>query len=190
VNSGVIPEMSSLEKVRILKGSAAILYGQVAPGGIVNMVTKQPKFNFGGEVSMGIGSYDLYKPAIDIYGPISKSIAYRINGTYVKANSYRDQVSSKRYYVNPSFLFKLGRRTELVAEGDYMNDNFTPDFGIGSLDGKTIPNVSRSSFFGTTWQYNKNAANDHCAYAKTPAFLNWNINSSFPTSITKEIIML
>jgi iron complex outermembrane receptor protein len=104
VNSGVLPEMSSLEKVEILKGSAAILYGQVAPGGIVNMITKQPKFNFGGDVSMRIGSYDLYKPAFDVYGPISSSLAYRINGTYEKANSFRDQVSSERFYVNPSLL--------------------------------------------------------------------------------------
>ena len=179
INSGVIPEMSSLEKVEILKGSAAILYGQVAPGGIVNMVTKQPKFNFGGEISMGIGSYDLYKPAIDVYGPISKSIAYRINGTYVKANSYRDQVSAKRYYVNPSFLFKLGKRTELVAEGDYMNDNFTPDFGIGSLDGKTIPDVSRSSFFGTSWQYNKTQQTTTALTLKHQLSANWNINTAF-----------
>jgi iron complex outermembrane receptor protein len=67
INSGIMPEVSSLEKVEILKGSAAILYGQVAPGGILNMVTKQPKFQFGGEVSMLAGSYDLYKPSFDIY---------------------------------------------------------------------------------------------------------------------------
>ena len=38
-NSGSIPEVASLEKVEILKGSAALLYGNVAPGGIMNMVT-------------------------------------------------------------------------------------------------------------------------------------------------------
>ncbi|HEY8898196.1 MAG TPA: TonB-dependent receptor, partial [Niastella sp.] len=100
VNSGVMPEMSSLEKVEVLKGSAAVLYGQVAPGGIVNMVTKQPKFTRGGEVSMRIGSYDLYKPAFDIYGPINSSIAYRVNGTYENAKSFRNQVKSERYYIN------------------------------------------------------------------------------------------
>ncbi|MFL5746243.1 MAG: carboxypeptidase-like regulatory domain-containing protein, partial [Niastella sp.] len=179
INSGVVPEMSSLEKVEVLKGSAAILYGQVAPGGVVNMVTKQPKFNFGGEVSMGIGSYDLYKPAFDIYGPISKSIAYRVNGTYVKANSFRDQVSSERYYVNPSLLFKLGKRTQVVAEGDYLNDNFTPDFGIGTLGGKNIPNVKRSSFFGTPWQYNKTKQTTTTLTIKHQLSNNWNLNASF-----------
>ncbi len=155
INSGVMPEMSSLEKVEVLKGSAAILYGQVAPGGIVNMVTKQPKFNQGGEVSMRVGSYDLYKPTFDIFGPLTASIAYRINGTYESAGSFRDQVSSERYYVNPSLLFKLGKRSELVAEGDYLHHNFTPDFGIGSLAGTKIPDVPRSRFFGTDWQYSK-----------------------------------
>ena len=49
VNSGIFPEVSGLERVEVLKGSAAILYGNVAPGGIVNMVTNKPLFNFGHE---------------------------------------------------------------------------------------------------------------------------------------------
>lgn len=179
MNSGVMPEMSSLEKVEILKGSAAILYGQVAPGGIVNMVTKQPKFNFGGEVSMRVGSYDLYKPAFDIYGPISKSIAYRVNGTYEKANSFRSQVSSERYYVNPSLLFKLGKRTELVAEGDYLYHNFTPDFGIGSLGGTIIPDLPRSRFLGTPWQYSKTQQTTTTLSLKHQLSANWKLNTSF-----------
>ena len=51
-NGGSIPEVSSLEKVEILKGSAALLYGNVAPGGILNMVTKAPSFQKGGEIVM------------------------------------------------------------------------------------------------------------------------------------------
>lgn len=179
VNSSVLPEMSSLEKVEILKGSAAILYGQVAPGGIINMVTKQPKFNQGGEVSMRIGSYSLYKPAFDIYGPINSSIAYRVNGTYENAKSFRDQVSSERFYVNPSLLFKLGKRTELIAEGDYLYNEFTPDFGIGSIGDKNIPSVPRSRFMGTPWQYNKIWQATSTLTVKHQLSANWKINSSF-----------
>ena len=118
VNSGAMPEVSSLESVEILKGGAAILYGNVAPGGVLNMVTKKPKFEFGGEVSLRAGSFNLIKPAVDIYGPVSNKIAYRVNGTFESTDSYRDQVSSTRYYVNPSLLFKLSSRTELIVEGD------------------------------------------------------------------------
>ncbi|MEJ7682593.1 MAG: TonB-dependent receptor [Segetibacter sp.] len=178
INSGAIPEMSSLESVEVLKGSSAILYGQVSPGGIINMITRQPKFNFGGEVSFRAGSYNLYKPAFDVYGPISKSIAFRINGTFESAKSYRDMVSSKRYYVNPSFLFKLGKKTELLVEGDYLKHNFTPDFGIGSLDGTKIPDVSRSAFFGTSWQYAKTTQATTIAALKHSFNDNWQINTS------------
>ena len=162
VNSGAMPEMSAIESVEVLKGGAALLYGNVAPGGIVNMVTKKPRFTFGGEVNMRVGSFGLYKPTIDVYGPISKSIAYRINGTYEKANSYRDEVNSERLYVNPSFLFKLSKKTKLLVQGDYLQHKFTPDFGIGTMSdkanvygGKTIPDVGRSAFFGAPWQYAK-----------------------------------
>jgi iron complex outermembrane recepter protein len=181
INSGVMPEMSSLERVEVLKGSAAILYGNVAPGGIVNMVTKQPRFNWGGEVSVRAGSYDLYKPAVDIYGPINKNIAFRVNGTYEKANSYRDNVHSERYYVNPSLLFKLGQRTELTIQGDYLDHDFTPDFGIGSLDNTKIPDVSRSAFFGTTWQYSKSKQATAGFTLKHALSTNWNlaVNGSY-----------
>ena len=161
INSGAMPEVSSLESVEVLKGSAAILYGNVAPGGIVNMRSKRPKFTFGGEVSMRAGSFDLYKPAFDVYGPLSKNIAFRVNGTLESTNSFRDVVSSKRYYVNPSLLFNLGEKTTLLVQGDYLKHDFTPDFGIGTIGttttpavtGKTIADVPRSRFMGTNWQY-------------------------------------
>ncbi|MCW3466947.1 TonB-dependent receptor [Chitinophaga nivalis] len=153
VNTGVMPEMSSLERVEVLKGSAAILYGNVSPGAVMNMVTKQPKFNFGGEVNLRAGSYGLLKPSVDVYGPLSSKIAYRVNGTFETADSYRDQVHSKRYYVNPSLLFKLSDRTELLVQADYLKHDFTPDFGIGSIADKNILDVPRNTFFGAPWQY-------------------------------------
>ena len=55
-----MPEVSSLEKVEVLKGSAALLFGNVAPGGILNMVTKKPSFKSGGEISMQMGEDTLF----------------------------------------------------------------------------------------------------------------------------------
>ncbi|RYY49735.1 MAG: TonB-dependent receptor, partial [Chitinophagaceae bacterium] len=175
VNTGSFPEMSSLEKVEVLKGSAAILYGNVAPGGIINMVTKQPRFTAGGEVSLRAGSYGLLKPAVDFYGPLSKKVAYRINGTYEKADSYRASVSSERFYINPSILVKFNQKTSLLLHGDYLNHGFTPDFGIGSIADTLIPNVSRSAFMGTQWQYNDVAQATASANLKHAFNDNWNL---------------
>ena len=80
INSGVFPEVSGLERVEVLKGANAMLYGNTAAGGVINMITKKPKFNFGGSVGMNAGSWNSYKPLVDIYGPLSKNIAFRVNG--------------------------------------------------------------------------------------------------------------
>ena len=53
-NGSLIPETSSVESIEIVKGSSALLYGNVAPGGILNLVTKKPKFYQGGEISLRI----------------------------------------------------------------------------------------------------------------------------------------
>jgi iron complex outermembrane receptor protein len=133
-SNGMMSELSGIEKVEILKGSAAILFGNVAAGGVLNLVTKKPKFTFGGEMGIRTGSWGLIKPTLDIYGGISSKVAARLNASYEQSNSFRAGVSSERIYVNPSFLFKINSKTELLVEGDYLADERTPDFGAGIIN--------------------------------------------------------
>jgi iron complex outermembrane receptor protein len=179
-NSGSIPEVASLEKVEVLKGSSALLYGNVAPGGILNMVTKSPSFTKGGEVAMQIGSYSFYKPSVDIYGPLSNAIAYRFTGSYENSESFRDVVKKERYYINPSFLFKVSNKTEITLQGDYLHDNWTPDFGTGVI-GKNIVNLSRDKYLGATWSNGQTKQATVSASVKHDFNSNWklNFNSSF-----------
>ncbi|MEN4759023.1 TonB-dependent receptor [Chryseobacterium sp. C39-AII1] len=158
INSGVFPEVSGLERVEVLKGANAMLFGNAAAGGIINMITKKPKFNFGGSLGLNAGSWNSYKPTVDIYGPLSKNMAFRVNGAYEYAESFRDVVQSEKYYFNPSFLFNISPKSQLIVEADYLKTDFTPDFGIGSItnkDGSYRLNdtVGRNTFFGTNWQY-------------------------------------
>ncbi len=179
-NAGSIPEVASLEKVEFLKGGSALLYGNVAPGGILNLVTKTPSFKKGGEITMQMGSYAFYKPSIDFYGPINKSIAYRINSSYENSESFRDVVKRERYYINPSFLFTISTKTQITLQGDFMNDNWTPDFGT-ILIGKQIYNLGRGNYYGALW------SNGNTKTASISALLNhsftkkWklNFNSSY-----------
>lgn len=183
VNSGVFPEVSSLERVEVLKGANAMLYGNVGPGGIINMITKKPRFDFGGSVGFNAGSWNSYKPMIDIYGPLSKNIAFRMNGTYEYAESFRDQVKSQKNYFNPSFLFNLSENTQLIVEGDYLYQHFTPDFGVGSvIDNATgisrlATEIDRKKFLGATWQYqtNQQATTDIVLNHKFSN--NWSLNA-------------
>ncbi|MBP9849161.1 MAG: TonB-dependent siderophore receptor [Flavobacterium sp.] len=171
-NSGSIPEVSSLEKVELLKGSAALLYGNVAPGGILNMVTKTPNFKTGGEITMQAGSYNFYKPSADVYGSFTNSIAYRFNGSYENSESFRDFVTKERYYVNPSLLFKINEKTEITLQADYLSDDWTPDFGTGSI-GKEIADVPRNAYLGAKW------SNGNTKQATASLLMNHQFNSNW-----------
>ena len=179
-NNGSIPEVSSLERIEVLKGGAALLYGNVAPGGILNMVTKKPKFNFGGEVSMQAGSNAFYKPSVDIYGPLNNSIAYRFTGSYENSESFRDVVKRERYYVNPSLLFKVTDKTEIVLQADYLHDNWTPDFGTAII-GKQIIDLPRILYMGADWSNGKTRQASASTLVKHEFNENWvlNFNSSY-----------
>ncbi len=154
-NNSIMPEVSGIETIEVLKGGNAILFGTVGAGGVLNIVTKKPKFNQGGSVSFQTGSYDYYKPTIDIYGAInnSKHFAYRLNTSYTKAASFRDVVKSERIYINPSFLIKVANKTEIILESDYTKDNRNLDFGTGAIYYK-LANTRRNLYLNLPWSYN------------------------------------
>ncbi|HEV2479031.1 MAG TPA: TonB-dependent receptor [Puia sp.] len=155
-NNGIMPDISSVERLEFLKGSAAILLGNVTAGGVMNMVTRKPVFEQGGQISFRAGSYDLYKPTLDIYGPVSGSqqVAYRVVSSYEKERSFRDDVSGERYYINPSLLIKAGKKVQVLVEGDYLTDTHTSDFGVGAIN-YVIPDIPRTRFLGARWSTNK-----------------------------------
>jgi iron complex outermembrane recepter protein len=153
-NNGIKPELSAVEKMEVLKGGNAILYGNVGAGGILNIVTKKPKFEKGGEISFRAGSYSFYKPLIDVYGPVNNDghVAYRVNASYENAGSFRKGVSSERIYMNPSLLVKAGQKTEITLEGDYLKDNRTPDYGTGAIN-YVVADIPRDRFLNVPWAY-------------------------------------
>jgi iron complex outermembrane receptor protein len=152
--NGMMIEMSGVEKAEFLKGSAAILYGNVAAGGILNLITKKPKFDFGGEAGFRFGSFNTIKPTFDVYSGIGtkRKMAFRVNGSYEKADSFRKEVSSERFYFNPSFLVKFTEKTQLLVEGDYLDDYRTPDFGAGIINYEIV-DIPRERFLGVSWGY-------------------------------------
>jgi iron complex outermembrane receptor protein len=152
--SGMRTEMSGIERAEFLKGNAAILFGNVSPGGVLNLVTKKPKFNLGGEVGFKFGSWNTIKPTFDVYDAInnSKTLAFRINGAYEKGDSFRKEVNSESFYFNPSFLAKLSGKTNLLIEGDFLKDRRTPDFGAGIINYEVVE-IPRDRFLGVSWGY-------------------------------------
>ena len=138
--TGILTDMQGVDNIQVLKGSAAITQGVAtdlgSPGGVINIVTKIPKYTSGGTVSLRGGSYGQLRTTYDVFGAMneSKTLAYRVNGALERADSYRQGISSERFYINPSFQWRLGEGTTITAEMDYFDDSRTPDLGTVNLD--------------------------------------------------------
>lgn len=154
---GLLTDMQGVDNIQLLKGSASITQGVAtdlgSPGGIINIVTKSPKYYHGGSASLRAGSYGLVRPAFDVYGPLNKkkNVAYRLNGAFQRSDSYRSLVGSERVYVNPSLAWRIDDKTSLIMEMDYFYDHRTPDLGTVNLaeeDVNAIYDLPHSQFLG------------------------------------------
>ena len=155
--TGVITDAVGIDNIQVLKGVAAITQGVAtdigSPGGVINIVTKSPKFTNGGSVSMRAGSWGFVRPQFDVYGPIddNQTIAFRVNGAYESKDSYRSFVSGERLYINPSLAWRPNNKTTITVEMDYLDDSRTPDLGTVNLsenDLNSIYKLPHTQFLG------------------------------------------
>ncbi len=137
--TGILTDMEGIESMQVLKGAAAITQGIAtdigSPGGVINIVTKTPKFVNAGTASMRVGSWSQFRPTFDVQQVVDRqgSFAFRLNGAYENAKSYRPEVGLQKFYINPSLAWRPSDKTTIVLEMDYMNDTRTPDPGTVNL---------------------------------------------------------
>ncbi|HLV15335.1 MAG TPA: TonB-dependent siderophore receptor [Xanthomarina sp.] len=154
---GVLTDMQGVDNIQVLKGAASITQGVAtdlgSPGGVVNLVTKTPKYVFGGNADLRIGSYGQARTTFDVYGPLVESgnVAFRVNTALERADSYRSMLSSDRFYINPSLEWKPDDKTTFTVEMDYFEDSRTPDLGtvnLGENDENHIYDLPHDVFLG------------------------------------------
>ncbi|MBW4471485.1 MAG: TonB-dependent receptor plug domain-containing protein [Stenomitos rutilans HA7619-LM2] len=143
------PELANLERVEVLKGPASILYGDIQPGGLVNLVSKQPLSQPFYEVELQVGSRNLVRPRFDISGPLTANgnLLYRLNGLYQHADTFRDySTEQNRYFIAPALSWKIDPNTDLNLSLEYTYDKRPADRGISAFGNGVAP-VPRDRVF-------------------------------------------
>ena len=136
-------DSANTDSVEVLKGPASALYGRGEPGGTVNIVTKKPRFAPGYTVDAGIDNHGLKRSAVDLTGPLSDNVAYRLNAAYEAGDSFRDHVEVERMQLTPSFLWRIGEATTLSYELEASKQRAPFDRGVVAVKGQLglIPNT-------------------------------------------------
>lgn len=141
-------DASNVERIEVLKGPNSALFGRGEPGGTVNIVTRKPQFQQGGSFTVSAGSWNNYRVEGDFTGPITDSIAFRVNGAVEDADSFRDTIHTRKYVVTPSVLAQITPETLFSYELEYVNQEVPFDRGVVAIDGE-LGVVPRSRFLGS-----------------------------------------
>ena len=131
------PMTLNFESIEVLKGPGASLFGDIAPGGTINMVTKKTLEEHKGLLQFAAGSFETLRTTIDVGGPLDqgKKILYRLNAGYESSKTFRDINNRKNVAVAPSFTFKPTEGTTIDVDLVFDQFNGYLDRGMSTKGG-------------------------------------------------------
>lgn len=142
-------DLSNVERVDVVKGPAAVLYGRGSAGGLINRVLKKPSANPQQAVGVTLGTEGERRGEFDLGWNANDAARFRITGAAENSNSFRDQFQLNRQAVAPSAQFRIDRDTTINLEADYLHDRRTSDQGLPAYLGRPV-NVPINTYYGSS----------------------------------------
>ena len=138
-------DLSNVERLEVIKGPAAVLYGRGSSGGLVNRITKKPGIDIT-DVALSLTNTKGRRGEVDV-GRVGETVDWRVTGAREVSDSYREQQFINRTALAPSVAIRLSGATKLLLQGDYLEDRRLTDFGIPSWHGRPVA-VDASTYYG------------------------------------------
>ncbi|GGI71136.1 TonB-dependent receptor [Shewanella gelidii] len=119
-NIDAIP-LNQIERVEILSGSAGVLYGDQAVGGVINIVTKSPDATQG-SIELGLGSFDAYESKFDVAGRFAEDWRYFFAASYGESDNYREHNANQTGSILGRIQYELDEQN-FYLEASYYDDD-------------------------------------------------------------------
>lgn len=149
-----VPQLFNVERVEVLKGPAASLYGGGEPGGMINYVSRKPSFEEKKNITLTGGNFSLAGASADFTGAVSDTTAYRLGGFYESQDSFRNNADSENIELAGGMTFLSGQDTTLTTTFDYIVQN------LGGNRLRGVP-VDDDGNFIVDRSYNANEKGDY-----------------------------
>jgi iron complex outermembrane receptor protein len=121
-----ILDFTNVSRVEVVKGPASFLYGEVAPGGIVNVITKRPQAQLAASAEATYGSYDQYRFDVDVTGPLWKTLLFRLPASYDQDLRYWKPYDAHSWDLAPSLRWQPVRWLGVSASLERFHKLETP----------------------------------------------------------------
>lgn len=129
--------LATVERVEVLKGPASLLYGIQEPGGVINLITRQPEPEFGGSVSLTHTSHGGNGAAFDVTGPIGAArqiaggtLAFRLTGEDQTTRYWRSYGRQRDTLIAPALSWH-NANTQISLAYQYVD--YTTPFDRGTV---------------------------------------------------------
>lgn len=113
--------LSNVEFVEVLKGPAAVLFGNGEPGGVVNFVTRKPRNRTTAEASFRMGSFRQRGGHGELTGPMAKTVFYRLAWYQEDRNTFRYNSRNENSHFAGGLSWKPGEATSVGIEYEYIS---------------------------------------------------------------------
>jgi len=151
-DSQYVRDLHNIERIDVLKGPAAVLYGRGGQGGIVNRVSKLPQAGRASSIEAQGGTNGLRSLYTDLSADPTENISLRLNMGNEDTDSFRDNISGNRKLFAPSISWQLTPQLNWLVQYEYSRYDRTPDRGIPGVRGRPA-NVSRDTTYGDPRDY-------------------------------------
>lgn len=143
---GVREDPYAYERIEILRGANSTLFGPADPGGSVNFVTKQPRFEKFGQGYVTYGSYDHAETGIDVGDALNdeQTLAGRFTAKMQNSDREYDHSQDDNRFVMGGLTWAPTDFTSATVVLDYLKTNSSPNSGGYPLDKE----YDRSDFYG------------------------------------------
>jgi iron complex outermembrane receptor protein len=138
---------ANVERIEVLKGPVGAVFGSVDPAGVINVVTKKPRFRTGGSLTASGGSFGTYRLEGDVESALSSKFSIRFVGAIENSDGFRDYVDLRRRLFAPSVSWRATDGTTLTYQGEYIQFRSPFDRGIPAINGDSEA-VPRDRFLG------------------------------------------
>ena len=141
--------LANVEQIEVLKGPVGMLYGQLQPGGMINLVTKRPLATPYYSLQQQFGSFRTYRTTLDTSGRLTSgnSLLARLNAEYLNQDSFADFVDGERTFIAPSVTWRVTPSTQIDLDYTYQRNIVVPFSGVPIKDGQPL-DLPRSRFLG------------------------------------------
>jgi iron complex outermembrane receptor protein len=117
----------SVERVEVVKGPSSVLYGQVAPGGTVNYITKRPGTKQAATVNAQVGTQSFWRTSVDVNQPLAgKNLLFRFNGAFENGFEYIKPGKQSTTVLAPVVTWRINERVALTVDYQWFSRRETP----------------------------------------------------------------